>query len=417
MLSGMGRPMSEAVGAGVGPWLTMVGIGEDGVEGLSSAARALVSAAELVVGGARHLVLAASLVRGETLAWPTPLSAGLDAVLAWRGRPVVVLASGDPFDHGIGVQISARLAISEMLCLPAPSSIALACARLGWARQETAVVSLCGRALERLAPHLQPGRRVLVLSADETTPGIVAAYAAARGFGPSRLHLLEALGGPRERVSSLTADRFDARPNRLNLFGLEVEARAGAKVIPLAPGLDDAWFEHDGQLTKREVRAVTLSALSPRVGERLWDIGCGSGSISIEWMLRHPANTAIAWESNPQRAARAARNAVELGVPDLTLVNARAPDGFVGRPAPDAVFIGGGGREPGLIETAWAALKPGGRMVANSVTLETDAALSAARQTFGGSLTRLSVERLEAVGGLHAFRPAMTVTQWSAVKP
>jgi precorrin-6Y C5,15-methyltransferase (decarboxylating) len=229
--------------------------------------------------------------------------------------------------------------------------------------------------------------------------------------------MLEALGGPRERVSSLTADRFDARPNRLNLFGLEVEAQAGAKVIPLAPGLDDAWFEHDGQLTKREVRAVTLSALSPRVGERLWDIGCGSGSISIEWMLRHPANTAIAWESNPQRAARAARNAVELGVPDLTLVNARAPDGFVGRPAPDAVFIGGGGREPGLIETAWAALKPGGRMVANSVTLETDAALSAARQTFGGSLTRLSVERLEAVGGLHAFRPAMTVTQWSAVKP
>jgi precorrin-6Y C5,15-methyltransferase (decarboxylating) len=409
--------MSEAEANKPPPWLTMVGIGEDGVEGLSPTARALVSAAELVVGGARHLALADSLIRGERLAWPTPLSAGLDAVLAARGARVVVLASGDPFDHGIGVQIAARLPPAELLCLPAPSSISMAFARLGWARQETTVVSLCGRPLARLARDLQPGRRVLILSADETTPSRVAAYLAARGFGPSRLHLLEALGGPDEVVSSHTAASFGAAPHRLNLLGLEVEAEPDARIIPLAPGLDDAWFEHDGQITKREIRALTLSALAPRVGERLWDLGCGSGSISIEWMLRHPANTAIAVEQDPARAARAARNAVALGVPDLAIVQARAPEGLADLPAPDAVFIGGGAREPGVIAQAWAALKSGGRMVVNSVTIETDAALFAARHTYGGTLTRLSVERLDTVGGLHAFRPAMTVTQWTAAKP
>ncbi len=395
----------------------MVGIGEDGVEGLSSTARALVTAAELVVGGARHLALAASLIRGETLAWPTPMAAGLESVMARRGRAVVVLASGDPFDHGIGVQISMRVPLAQMLCLPAPSSISLACARLGWARQETAVLSLCGRPLERLAPLLQPGRRLLVLSADEATPGQVAAYLTSRGFGPSRLHLLEALGGPDERVRSFTAARFDAEPKRLNLFGLEVEAEPGARVIPLAPGLDDAWFEHDGQITKREIRALTLSALAPLAGERLWDIGCGSGSVAIEWMLRHPASRAIGLELDAQRCARAARNAAALGVPDLCVIQVRAPDGLAGLPPPDAVFIGGGARGPSVIETAWAALRSGGRMVANSVTLETDAALFAARQTYGGTLTRLSVERLDTVGRLHAYRPAMTVAQWSAVKP
>ncbi|MHB8283742.1 MAG: precorrin-6y C5,15-methyltransferase (decarboxylating) subunit CbiE [Caulobacteraceae bacterium] len=412
----MARPMFEASDS-VRPWLSMVGIGEDGVEGLSPAARALVSSAELVVGGARHLALAASLIQGEQHAWPTPLSAGLDAVLAARGRAVVVLASGDPYDYGIGVQISARVPLAEMRCVPAPSSISLACARLGWARQETTVVSLCGRPLARLAPHLQPGRRLLILSADETTPALVAGYVTARGFGASWVHLLEALGGPDEAVSAHIADRFDAAANRLNLLGLDIVAEPGARVIPLAPGLDDAGFEHDGQITKREIRALTLSALAPRAGERLWDLGCGSGSIAIEWLLRHPANTAVGVEQDPERCARAARNAIEFGVPDLELVQARAPDGLAGLPAPEAIFIGGGARAPGLIPTAWAALKPGGRMVANSVTLESDAVLFAARQTYGGALTRLSVERLDTVGGLHAFRPALTVTQWSAVKP
>ncbi len=403
--------------AGSPRWLSILGIGEDGVEGLTAVARTLITAAELVVGGERHLALAAGLIRGETLAWPRPLSVGLDAVMARRGRPVVVLASGDPFEHGVGVQLAERAPMAEILCLPAPSSISLACARLGWARASVSVASLCGAPLVRLAPHLQPGRRVLALSADATTPKAVAAYLTERGFGPSRLHLLEALGGPAERVSTHTADRFDAAPRPLNLVGLEIVATPGAVVIPLASGLADELFEHDGQITKREIRALTLSALAPRAGERLWDIGCGSGSVSIEWMLAYPANTAIALEIDPVRAARAARNAASLGVPDLRIEQGHAPDALAGWPQPDAVFIGGGARDPAVIAAGWAALPPGGRLVANAVTLETEAALIAARARYGGTLTRLSVERLEPVGRLHAFRPAMSVTQWTAVKP
>ncbi len=403
--------------AGAPRWLTILGIGEDGVEGLTSAARTLVSAAELVVGGERHLALAAGLIRGEALAWPRPLALGLDAVMARRGRPVVVLASGDPFDHGVGVKLAERAPMAEIQCLPAPSSVSLACARLGWARANVSVVSLCGRPLVLLAPQLQPGRQVLVLSADATTPGAVAAYLTDCGFGPSRLHLLEALGGPAERRSVHTAERFDASPLPLNLLGLEIVATPGARAIPLASGLADDLFEHDGQITKREIRALTLSALAPRAGERLWDIGCGSGSVSIEWMLAHPANTAIAFEADPVRAARAARNAASLGVPDLQIERGRAPGALAGLPPPDAVFIGGGARDPDVIDVAWNALRPAGRLVANAVTLETEAALVAARARYGGTLARLSVERLEPVGRLNAFRPAMSVTQWAAVKP
>lgn len=403
--------------AGAPRWLTILGIGEDGVEGLGVAARGLIAGAELVVGGERHLALADSLIRGERMAWPRPFAAGLDAVLAARGRPVVVLASGDPFDHGVGVSLAARLPMDEMSCLPAPSAVSMACARLGWARAEAAVVSLCGRPLALLAPWLQPGRRLFALCADATTPASVAAYLSARGFGRSRLHLLEALGGPDERVSSHLAASFEAQPQPLNLVALEIVAEPGARVIPLAPGLDDSLFEHDGQITKREVRALTLSALAPRAGERLWDVGCGSGSVSIEWMLRHRANVAIGLEQDPVRAARATRNAMALGAPGLRVVEARAPEGLGGLPPPDAVFIGGGARDPEVIAAAWLALRPGGRLVANAVTIETEAALFAAREAHGGALTRLSVERLDRVGRLHAFRPAMSVVQWAATKP
>jgi precorrin-6Y C5,15-methyltransferase (decarboxylating) len=314
------------------------------------------------------------------------------------------------------VQLAERAPMAEVLCLPAPSSVSLACARLGWARATVSVVSLCGGPLARLSSQLQPGRRVVALSADATTPAAVAAYLTERGFGPSRLHLLEALGGPAERVSAHVAESFDASPGPLNLVGLEIVATTGARVIPLTSGLADDLFEHDGQITKREIRALTLSALAPRAGERLWDIGCGSGSVSIEWMLAHPANTAIAFEADPIRAARAARNAAALGVPDLRIEPGRAPDALAGSPAPDAVFIGGGARDADVIAAAWAALSPAGRIVVNAVTLETEAALVAARERHGGTLTRLYVERLEPVGRLHAFRAAMSVTQWTAVK-
>ena len=400
------------------PWLSIVGIGEEGVEGLSGAARALVRGAELVVGGERHLALAAALITGETLAWPSPIGEAIPPILARRGRPTTVLASGDPFCFGVGALLSRHVVERERICLPAPSAFALACARLGWAAQETSQVSLCGRPLEPLAPLLQPGRRLLALSADATTPAALAAYLTTRGFGPSRLHVLEALGGRNERHRSIGAAAFDlADVQPLNLVGVEVAAGPGARVIALACGLPDAAFEHDGQITKREIRAVTLSALAPRAGELLWDVGGGSGSIAIEWMLRHPDNRAIMLEPKPERAARAARNALQFGVPDLRIKTARAPEGLDLLPPPDAVFLGGGASDPAVIDTAWTALRPGGRLVANAVTLETEAALLQARGRLGGELIRLSVERLEPIGDMQGFRPARTITQWTAVKP
>jgi len=401
-----------------GRWLAIVGLGEDGVEGLSPSARALVAGAELVVGGERHLALVQPLAPRATLAWGSPLSATIPQILALRGRPVCVLASGDPWCFGVGATLARHLPVAEMQTLPAPSAFSLAAARLGWPLAEVACLSLCGRPLEPLRPQLQPGRRILLLSADAATPAIVAAQLVAWGFGPSRLHLLEALGGPRERVTSWPAERF-APPTveALNLLALEVAAAPGACVLPRAAGLPDDWFEHDGQLTKREVRAVTLAALAPTAGELLWDIGCGAGSVAIEWLLAHPANRALGVEDRPERAGRAARNAAALGVPHLELVTGRAPAALAGLPTPDAIFIGGGAGEPGLLGAAWTALRPGGRLVANGVTLETAALLAEAYRRHGGELIRLAVERAGTVGRLHGLRPAMAVTQWSCVKP
>ena len=399
-------------------WLAILGIGEDGVEGLAAPARALIGEAGLVVGGSRHLALAESLIQGTQLAWPSPIADAFPAILAQRGNRVVVLASGDPYCYGVGNTLSAVVPAEETLCLPAPSAFSLACARLGWAMQDTATISFCGRPLAAIAPLLQPGARVLALSADATTPGQLAALLRASGFAPSRLYLLEALGGPRERIRVVCADAdlpTDLSP--LNLIGVEVVALPGARIIPLTAGLPDDAFEHDGQITRREVRAATLSALAPRRGELLWDIGAGSGSVSIEWMLRHPSNRAIAIEHRPDRAARVVRNTLSLGVPELRVLIGAAPAVLDGLPAPDAVFIGGGAQNDGVLPTAWAALKPGGRLVANAVTLETETILFQAMRDHGGTLTRLSVERLDTIGRMHAFRPAMPVTQWAAVKP
>ncbi|MDT8262221.1 precorrin-6y C5,15-methyltransferase (decarboxylating) subunit CbiE [Roseomonas mucosa] len=399
-------------------WLSIIGLGEDGVEGLSAAARSLLSGAAHVFGGRRHLALAAPLVRGEAHPWRSPLAESWPELMALRGQPVAVLASGDPFLFGAGASLARLVSPEEFLALPAPSSLALACARLGWAMQEVATVSLCGRPLEMLRPALQPGARVLVLAADAATPGAVAGFLCRHGFGPTRMHLLEALGGPRERRRSFRAE--DGPPGAidpLNLLALEVEAAPGARILPLAGGLPDGCFEHDGQITKREIRAVTLSSLAPRQGEMLWDIGAGSGSVGIEWMLRHPANRAIGFEPRPERAARAARNAALLGVPALRVVEGGAPEALAGQPVPDAVFVGGGVSHPGLLGAAWEALRPGGRIVANAVTLEGESALAAALGRWGGTLARIGVERLDRLGGMHGFRPAMTVTQWAAEKP
>ena len=395
-------------------WLAILGIGEDGA--LSPGAQTLLSGAALVVGGARHLALAFPHIRGERLAWSSPMDASIAAILARRPAPVAVLASGDPYWFGAGTTLARHVPLVETRCVPAPAAFTLACAALGWALQDCETLSFCGRPLAALLPALQPGARILALSSDSGTPAAVAALMDARGFGLSRLHVLEALGGPHHKVRTATAAGFALEEvHPLNMLGIEAVAAPDARIIPLAPGLPEAMFEHDGQITKKEVRAVTLSALAPRRGERLWDIGCGSGSVGIEWCLRHPANRAVSVDGDTERAERAGRNAASLGVA-LEVVTGPAPAALAGLPQPDAVFIGGGAADPGVIAAAWDALPRDGRLVANAVTIETEAALLDARLRWGGTLTRLSVERLDRIGTMHGYRPAMTVTQWLAVK-
>ena len=399
-------------------WLSIVGIGEDGVAGLSPAAKGLVESAELVVGGTRHLKLAGKLIRGETLSWPSPLDEAFPEILRRRGHSVAVLATGDPFNFGVGKQLAGLVSADEILCLPQPSAFSLAASRMGWALQDVACVTLHGRALEGIIRHLQPGARILALSWDGTTPAKLAALIASRGFETSRVTVLESMGGPNERVRSQTAGTFSlSNVGALNTLAIEIVAGNESRVMGLAPGLNDDLFEHDGQLTKREVRALTLSSLAPRRGELLWDIGLGAGSIAIEWLLCDASLLAIGIEERADRAERAMRNALVLGAPDLKVVIGLAPNVLVGLPAPDAVFIGGGLTDPGVFDAAWAALKPGGRLVTNAITIESEGRLAELFSRHGGELTRIAVARADSVGGMHGWRPAMPVTQWRVRKP
>jgi precorrin-6Y C5,15-methyltransferase (decarboxylating) len=393
-------------------WLSIVGLGEDGADGLSPVARNLVAAADIVFGGRRHLALAGALIRGEPRAWPSPFDEGVAAVLAARGRNVCVLASGDPFHYGVGAVLARHVDPSEWVVLPAPSAFSLAAARLGWALADCVLLSLHGRALDLVRPHLQPGARVLALTSDADGPAATARLLADAGFGRSRLTVLEALGGPRERIRAAAADAFALDGiDALNTVAIEVAAAPDARIISRAAGLPDDLFEHDGQITKREIRAVTLSALAPCRGETLWDIGAGAGSVAIEWMLADVSLRAVAIEANAQRAARIVRNAAALGVPGLDVVHGTAPEALPMHRAPDAIFIGGGCRNA-VIDAAIAALRAGGRLVINAVTLETEALLIERHAALGGTLTRIAIERAEPIGGLTTWRPALPVTQW-----
>jgi precorrin-6Y C5,15-methyltransferase (decarboxylating) len=346
-------------------WLSIVGIGEDGVEGLSAGARDLVARAEIVFGGARHLALAASLIQGEAKPWPSPFSKGIDA------------------------------------------------ARVGWAVPETVLLSVHGRALDRIRPHLHPGARILALTSDGDGPAALAKLLTATGFGGSQLTVLEALGGTNEHIRTAAAANFNVgNIAALNTVAIDVVASPGARTIAYTPGLADDLFEHDGQITKREIRAVTLSSLAPKRGELLWDVGAGSGSIAIEWMLADPTLRAIAVEARADRAARIGRNAAAFGVPDLHVIEGTAPKALHGLEAPDAIFVGGGASAPGVLDACVAALKPGGRLIANAVTLETEAELLARHAELGGDLIRVAVSRAGHVGGKTGWRPAMPVTQW-----
>ncbi len=399
-------------------WLTIVGIGEDGLDGLAPQALRAIATAEHVFGGGRHLKLAADRIAGAAHPWPSPFDRAMATVCALRGQEVCVLASGDPFCHGVGATLARHLPASEMTVLPAPSAFSLAAARLGWALQDIDTISLHGRPVDYLRPLLQPGRRVLALTSDETGPEEIAKLLRADGFCGSRITVLEALGGPAERITTLSAGAALPKTiDPLNLVAIEPVADANARLLPRAAGLDDALFVHDGQITKREIRALTLSALAPLRGQLLWDVGAGSGSVAIEWMLADPAMRAIAIETDPARAETIRHNALRIGVPALAVVEGAAPDALAGLEPPDAIFVGGGGTRPGVMESTMKALKPGGRLVANAVTLEMETRLLALRASHGGTLTRLSVERAGAVGTMTAWRPAMPIVQWTWGKP
>jgi len=400
------------------PWLTIVGIGEGGLSGLSAAAKDAISGAEIVFGGVRHLELAKAAIRGEARQWLSPFSAATDAVIAEKGRDVCVLASGDPFHYGVGATLSRLVDPAQMRTIPHASAFSLAAARLGWPLQDVISLSLHGRPIDLIRRHLHAGSRILALTSDEHGPAAIAELLTQAGFGRSIITVMEALDGVDERIQSQMAELFALSGiNPLNICAITVVPLPGARVLPLTPGLDDGLFEHDGQITKRDIRALTSSALAPRRHETLWDIGAGSGSIGIEWMLADPSLRTIAIEPHAERAARIARNACNFGVPNLRVVEGKAPEALTGLEPPHAIFVGGGGSDPGVMETALTALRPNGRLVANAVTLEMEQVLLELHAKHGGELKRIAVSQAEALGSMTGWRPAMPITQWRWTKP
>lgn len=403
----------------VPPAVSVVGIGADGWSGLPDTARSALIAAQVLIGGERQLGLLPPECAGRRVAWPSPLRPAVPGLLAEHaGSRIAVLASGDPMFYGIGRALTEVLGADGLRVLPHPSSVSYACARVGWPLEDTEVITLVGRPAARLAAALYDGRRLLVLSADAGTPAVVAALLREHGFGPSPLRVLEQLGGEDEASTDGTADTWAHPPgDPLNVIAVECRSAPGTPRLGAVPGLPDEAYEHDGQLTKRHVRAATLGVLAPAPGELLWDIGGGSGSIAVEWMRAHPSCRAISVERDAVRAERITRNAAHLGVPGLRVVTGRAPDSLAGLPVPDAVFIGGGLTLPGLLDACWEALPAGGRLVVNTVTLESEALLTEQYRRRGGDLVRLAVAHAVPVGGFTGWRQAMPVTQWSVRKP
>jgi precorrin-6Y C5,15-methyltransferase (decarboxylating) len=398
------------------PWLTVVGIGEDGFKGLGKNARHALLRASKIFGGQRHLDLLPPCIRGERQPWPSPFC--LESLLSNRGEPVCVLASGDPMFYGVGASLARQLPFSEMLTLPAPSSCSLAAARMGWPLQDVVTLSVVARPVAALNAHLSSGVRLLILSNDGRSPAAIAALLHERGFGPSRLTVLEHLGGAAERrVEGIASDWGDPPIADLNLIAIECVAERDTPRLSRLAGLPDSAFKHDGQLTKRDVRAITLARLAPVPGELLWDVGAGSGSIGIEWMRAHPACRALAIEADVGRQALIEHNRDALGVPGLQLVRGNAPQALAGLERPDAIFIGGGVTREGVLDTCWAALKPGGRLIANAVTLQSEMTLMAWREQHGGELTRIHIAQAQPLGDFDTWRQALPITLLDVTKP
>ncbi|MET0468624.1 MAG: precorrin-6y C5,15-methyltransferase (decarboxylating) subunit CbiE [Aeromicrobium sp.] len=403
--------------------MTVVGIGADGWAGLSDAARALIDGAPVVLGGERHLAMLPSAGPGGPLegqmreTWPSPLVEGLPDLMAkFAGHKVVALASGDPLVSGIATTLVDLLGAESVTVIPTLSSVALARARMRWSAESTEVVTLVGRDPHLVARSLAPGLRLLVLSSDGSTPAEVAELLTSAGYGASPMTVLSDLGSESEaRVDSLAATWGDDASPALNVIAVDLVS-SGARPLGFVAGLPDDAFEHDGQITKRDVRASALARLAPVPGQLLWDVGAGAGSVGIEWLRAHPTCRAIAIEAREDRAARITRNAATLGVPALTVVTGQAPQALDGLDAPHAIFVGGGATEAGLVDACWDALRPGGRLVIHGVTLETEAVLADRYAALGGELTRLHVEHAAPIGTFTGWTPARAIMQWAITK-
>jgi precorrin-6B C5,15-methyltransferase / cobalt-precorrin-6B C5,C15-methyltransferase len=397
-------------------WLSVVGIGEGGLDDLSTKARALIDGAEVLVGGARHLAMIDDDGR-KRIPWRAPLLRVVDDIQAFKGRSVCVMATGDPMFFGIGATLIRHIPISQMTIVPASSAFSLACARLGWPMADVEMISLHARPLDQLNVHLQTGARLLLLSRDGKTPGKVAKALVAGGFGASRMWVFEHMDGTRERLVEGTAATWRRRKIAdLNTIAVACVADAGTMPLSRVPGLPDDAFAHDGQITKSQVRAATLAALVPLPGQFLWDVGAGSGAIAIEWMRAAPGARAVAIERNSKRVRLITANASKLGVPGLQIVTGEAPAVLDGLAKPDAVFIGGGG-DDALFRRCWRALASGGRLVVNVVTLEGEEAVLRWRRKVGGDVVRIAVSRAAPVGQFAGWQPLRTVTQFLKVKP
>lgn len=398
-------------------WLSIIGMGDDGYNGLSPRARLKLSEAEVIVGSSRLLAFVpdSSAERHE---WPQPFSAVVDRIKPMRGRRTVILATGDPLNYGVARKVMEFVPFAEMEIVPHLSAFSLAAARLGWPLPDCDTLTLHNRDAATLEAFIQPNARLIVLTTDATTIPEAARRLVARGFGESPITVLENMGSAHERMSPFAANACPATNfSSLNTLAIHCIASPGAKIYPRVPGLADEAFFHDGQLTKREVRAATLSALAPAPDQLLWDVGAGCGSVAIEWMRSTRGCEAIAFESNPERLKMIAENADRLGAPRLRIVAGEAPASLAGHPAPDAVFIGGGLGIPGVFETALEHLKPGGAMVVNVVTIEGELHLYDLQEKHGGDLVRVEVSYLAHIGPLRALKPRMPILQWRVRKP
>ncbi|PHJ65236.1 precorrin-6Y C5,15-methyltransferase [Nostoc linckia z18] len=398
-------------------WLSIIGIGEDGLQGLSAIALSVIAQAKVIVGGDRHLAMLPSDDQREKIIWASPISTSVEEISKRRGESICVLASGDPMCYGIGVTLTRRIPISEITIIPAPSAFSLACARLGWSLTEVETLSLNGRPSSLLQSYIYPGAKLLILSQGKDTPAVVAEILTNRGYGGSKITVLERMGGVHERiVEGMAAFWNETEIAALNAMAVDCIADVGVIPLPRLPGLPDNAYHHDGQLTKREVRAITLAALAPTPGQLLWDVGAGCGSISIEWMRTHPRCRAVAIEQNSSRLLYIADNAATLGTPNLQIIAGKAPAALKDLPTPDAIFIGGGVTATGLFDVCWEALRPGGRLVVNVVTVEGEQTLFQWHQRVGGDLIRIAIQRAEPIGKFLGWRGMAGVTQWVVIK-